>query len=119
MKKFTALLFLIFGLVYFVDGQTKRPLNADDYGTWERVSSRSLSPDGRWAYFVVSVPKGDSRIELHELDGTGKHIVPRGTNAEFSFDGNYFLCLIEPQYDTIRALELDEVDERNTQKTAS
>ena len=116
MKKFTALLFLIFGLVYFVDGQTKRPLNADDYGTWERVSSRSLSPDGRWAYFVVGVPKGDSRIELHELDGTGKHIVPRGTDAEFSFDGNYFLCLIEPQYDTIRALELDEVDEEEHPK---
>ena len=116
MKKFTALFFLFLGLVYFAEGQNKRPLNADDYGTWERISNRSLSPDGRWAYFVVSVPKGDSRLELHELGGSGKYIVPRGTDAEFSFDGNYFLCLIEPQYDSIRELELDDVDEEEHPK---
>lgn len=90
--------------------QEKRPLNTDDYGIWERIGNRGLSIDGKWAYFEVTTSKSDGYLEVHELDGARKFNIPRGTEGEFSQDGGFFVCMIQPAYNTIRQLKLDDVD---------
>ena len=94
-----------------VRAQDKRALSPNDYATWERIGAREMSNDGQWAYYEVNVARGDGYLEVHELGGTKKYRVPRGGDAEFSFDSQYLVCTVSPQYDTIRQLKLDEVDE--------
>lgn len=109
--RFRLLLFATLIMTIASYGQEKRALSPDDYATWERIGTRELSKDGAWAFYEVTVAKGDGYLQVHELGGERNYTIPRGTNAEFDFDGDYLVCLISPQYDTIRQLELDEVDE--------
>lgn len=49
----------------------KRPLTHADYDIWRNISGMTLSPDGRFIAYTLTVPKSDSTFIIREIS-TGK-----------------------------------------------
>src|SRR5690606_23685035 len=50
-------------------GKALRTLSLDDYGSWNRITSVAISPDGRWATYAYRPNDGDVTLYIKELDG--------------------------------------------------
>ncbi|MEZ4701417.1 MAG: prolyl oligopeptidase family serine peptidase [Rhodothermales bacterium] len=81
----------------------RRPLDHDAYDVWNRITSRALSNDGRWALHTLAPEDGDSRLVVDALDGNASHTIPFADNAAFTEDAQYVAFLIKPPLDSVRA----------------
>jgi hypothetical protein len=74
-----------------------KTLSADSYDGWRTIPERRLSPDGRWAGYVINPQEGDGRLVLHGLATPKIDSVPRGYDLRLSPDGQYAVFKIKPQ----------------------
>jgi acetyl esterase/lipase len=56
-------------------------LNLPDYGRWNRITSTSLSPDGRWMTYAYQPNEGDATLYVKQLEGDKVYTIPVGTEA--------------------------------------
>ena len=63
---------LVFGLMLVLvpslEAQ-KKPLDVDDLGSWNRITEKDVSPDGKWIVYKTEPWKGDSKIYLYSSKG--------------------------------------------------
>jgi dipeptidyl aminopeptidase/acylaminoacyl peptidase len=57
----------------------KRPLTLADYGKWARITSSSISSDGKWAAYVTTPNDGDATLTVKQLDGDKSFTSSLGT----------------------------------------
>lgn len=105
--KKAGLFLMLISLCQVSFGQQKRPLNHSDYDGWERMSSQSITKNGKWVGFGVSPQDGDSRIEIFSYQNPDKRrVIPRGERLSFSADNEFAIGTIVPAKDSLYVLKL-------------
>lgn len=110
--------FIILASVF---GQTdsliaKKSLDHSVYTQWKNIESQKITDNGLWLSYEINPAKGDGFLYIYNTETGKKDSIPRGKNAEFSPDGSFLAFLIEPQYDTVRALKLNKVNPKKLPK---
>ncbi len=106
----TTVLVLSLAAVSTVAAQTtKRPLQHEDYDRWQRISDRSLSPDGEWLAYVVQPGDGDGTLVIRSVDGDASLSIARGTGPRFTGDNRFVVASVSPAQDTVKALRRAKV----------
>lgn len=80
----------------------KKPLDHSVYDGWQSVTERRISPDGRWAVYVVDVQEGDGEVVVQRTDDSYRKVFPRGYNVSISPDSRYAVFRIKPRYADVR-----------------
>lgn len=83
-------------------------LEHEDYDKWSRLSSTTLSEDGRWAAFVVQPAEGAGTLELREVASQRRYTIENGSRPRFTFDGARAAYLVVPDPELIERLQKDE-----------
>ncbi|MEM9801308.1 MAG: prolyl oligopeptidase family serine peptidase [Planctomycetota bacterium] len=60
-----------------------------DWGQWERLGSRTLSPDGRWIAYSVRRNDGTSELRLRVVATDSTEVFEEGSRPTFSSDGKW------------------------------
>ena len=109
IKKITTIAVLLFVTLSLSANDNKKPLSHDDYDQWKSVQNYKISNDGKWVLFEINPQRGDSALHLTNPSDNFETIIERGGGGQFSFNSKFMACNIEPQFDTIRQMRLDEV----------
>lgn len=88
----------------------------DVYYEWNKLSDANISRHGDFISYEVNKLKGDGYLHIHQFDGRFHDSIARGNKAKFSPSGNFMAFLIEPAYDSIRQLKLDDVKKKKFPK---
>ena len=78
VARFALLLFLLAPLASAA-AQALKVLNLPDYGRWNRITSTSLSPDGKWMSYAYQPNEGDATLFVKQLDGDKMFTIPIGS----------------------------------------
>ncbi|HEX7546652.1 MAG TPA: prolyl oligopeptidase family serine peptidase [Gemmatimonadaceae bacterium] len=74
-----ALLLLFLAPLANAAGQALKVLNLPDYGRWNRITSTSLSTDGKWMSYAYQPNDGDATLFVKQLDGDKIFTIPIGS----------------------------------------
>ena len=88
MKK---LLTLIAAILPLLSTQAQRAITPQELEKWERITSRTISNDGKWVSATFSPWRGDTRIELHSANGSETIKYSPATVGTFSPSSEYFI----------------------------
>ena len=89
--------------------QEKLKIDHTAYDDWKSIRRLSQSPSGIWVAYEVAPLEGDAELVIESVENAQKKIFPRGKNAVFMKNETIVVFMIEPQFDTVRKLRLDEV----------
>ena len=92
-----------------VSGQlAKIPLDHSVYDTWNRISARAISNDGRWVLYRLTPGMGDSQLNVRNVQSGQSFEIHRGTSARFTHDSRFVVFEIEPQDSIVKSLRLEK-----------
>ena len=92
-----------------VSGQlAKPPLDHSVYDSWNRISARAISNDGRWVLYRLTPGLGDSQLHVRNVQSGQSFEIHRGTSARFSHDSRFVVFEIEPQDSIVKSLRLEK-----------
>jgi dipeptidyl aminopeptidase/acylaminoacyl peptidase len=77
-----------------------RPLDHDDFERWRAIREETISPDGRWAAYVLSGRNG-SRLRLQALPAGVSLELPRGHQPHFTQDGRFVVATVDAAGGTV------------------
>lgn len=77
-------------------GGSLKVLNLADYGRWNRVTSTSLSPDGKWMSYAYQPNDGDATLFIRQLDSDKLYTIPVGSAPIFSDDSRWVGYFVSP-----------------------
>lgn len=80
----------------------KKPLDHSVYDSWQSISERMLSNDGKFLAFAVNPQEGDGVLYLQSVQGDAKLAIPRGYSAQFSDNSQYLVLRIKPSFKETR-----------------
>ncbi|UCF40395.1 MAG: S9 family peptidase [Gemmatimonadota bacterium] len=80
----------------------KQPLDHSAYDVWMGIDDETLSHDGRWLLYSLTLQDGDATLMVRALDAGTEHSLPRGAGARFSADANFVVALIKPELTLMR-----------------
>ncbi len=103
MKK---LLILVAAIIPLLSIQAQRPFTPQELEKWERITSRTISDDGKWVSVTFSPWRGDSRIELYSNDGKEAKKYTPATAGTFSASSEYFVVKKVAPLQTTDSLKL-------------
>ncbi|MBR5848649.1 MAG: S9 family peptidase, partial [Bacteroidaceae bacterium] len=90
----------------FLAAQAQRTITPADLEKWQRITSRSISDDGKWVAATFSPWRGDSRVELYPADGKEKKCYSPTGEYRFSSSSQYFLVKEVPALQLTDSLKL-------------
>jgi dipeptidyl aminopeptidase/acylaminoacyl peptidase len=91
-----ALILIAAPFVIHAQSAGPKPIALEDYAKFKRITSASISGDGKWMLYAVTPNDGDGTLFIKSLDGDKVYEVPRGANATFSDDGRWVGYFIAP-----------------------
>ena len=94
----------------------KKQLTHDVYDAWESIPYSSISSDGEHILFIINPEQGDGTLFLHERKSGEEQTFRRGADPDFSFDSQYAVFKVLPQYDSVRQAKLDELEDEEMPK---
>lgn len=104
----TTLLCLALLCSFILHAQTKKKIDATAYNQWSTIRNYAISAKGNAVYYETSFLEGDGKLYfINKRINTTKHF-PRAKRSTFANNDEALVFLIEPQYDTIRKLKLNE-----------
>jgi dipeptidyl aminopeptidase/acylaminoacyl peptidase len=84
-------------LVSSISFAQKKPLDHSVYDSWQSISERVISNDGKWVVYSVTPQEGDADMFIQSADGQSyKCQVPRGYNAVITEDNRFVVFKIKP-----------------------
>lgn len=117
MKSFFFLCIIgLFSNLYAQDIDLK-PLNHDDYDSWEKISDYGVSDDGKYAFASITPQVGDGVSILFNLE-TGDEIVRLERAFQLSFLPNtgFLVFSVKPVFEKLRQQKLRKVKSENILK---
>lgn len=105
-------LFFSFTICY---GQ-KKVIDHTAYNDWKKNENQIVSNNGQFISYEISPLRGDGYLFLYNTETGHLDSFPRGKEAKFSFESNYFVFKITPGFDTLRNCELNDVDKKKWPK---
>jgi dipeptidyl aminopeptidase/acylaminoacyl peptidase len=94
MKK--PILFLLLWCVYSIASAQQKPLQLDDYASWNRINRTQISADGQWIAYGIKPNVGDDTLFITKKDLSKTYKFPFATNATFSEDSQWVTYVISP-----------------------
>ena len=82
---------LIAAIASLLSAQAQRAFTPEELENWERITSRTISDNGKWVSATFSPWRGDSRIELYSADGKLEGKYSPATAGRFSSSSKYFI----------------------------
>jgi dipeptidyl aminopeptidase/acylaminoacyl peptidase len=113
MKIFLAICFLF--PITLLLGQ-KNEINPSIYNDWKKNENQIVSANGNFISYEINPHRGDGFLLLYDIKNEKIDSFPRGKEAKFSFESDYFVFKITPGFDTLRTCELDKVDKKKWPK---
>ena len=110
------LLFFIIVLSCLSAFAQKKPLTHDVYDEWKSISSSLISDDGKHVLYVISPQQGDNVLHIQNMKSGDKQTFARGTDPEISYDSRFAVFKVEPQYDSVRVLKLEDAKDEEMPK---
>ena len=86
--------------------QAQRSITFQDVEKWQRITSRNISHDGKWAATIFTPWHGDSRVELYSADGKEKKSYSPANEYKFSSSSQYFIVKEVPALQLTDSLKL-------------
>ena len=74
----------------------RRVLTLADYGRWNRITSTSISNDGRWMSFAYQPNDGDATLHIQSLDTDKAYTIPVGSAPVFAENSGWVAYLVSP-----------------------
>lgn len=109
MRPLRLLLTVILLSTTLLSTQAQRNITPDDIEKWQRITSRNISDDGKWAATIFTPWRGDSRVELYSTDGKEKKSFSPANECRFSPSSQYFLVKNVPALQLTDSLKLKKV----------
>ena len=106
MKQQKLLIAAILLLATFFVAQAQRSITFEDVEKWQRITSRTISDDGKWIAATFAPWRGDSRVELYSADGKEKQSFSPVGECRFSSSSQYFLVKEVPALQLTDSLKL-------------
>ncbi len=103
MKRIITLIAVILPLL---STQAQRAFTPQELEKWERITSRTISDDGKWVSATFSPWRGDSRIELYSADGKEIGKYTPATAGTFSSSSKFFVVKNVASLQTTDSLKL-------------
>jgi dipeptidyl aminopeptidase/acylaminoacyl peptidase len=94
----------------------KKEINATVYAQWKKNENQQISSNGRYISYEINPLFGDGFVYLYDTETAILDSFPRGKQAGFSFQSDYFVYKIVPGYDTLRTCELRKIDKKKWPK---
>ncbi|MBQ5663416.1 MAG: S9 family peptidase [Bacteroidaceae bacterium] len=106
MKRLKLLLTAVLLLATFFVAQAQRSITFEDVEKWQRITSRTISDDGKWVAATFAPWRGDSRVELYSADGKEKKSYSPANESRFSSSSQYFIVKEVPALQLTDSLKL-------------
>ena len=78
-------------VVPFLGIKAQKSLTPQDLEAWKRITTRTISNDGKWVSAVFSPWRGDSEVQLLSSDGKVAHSYSPASEIKFSSSSAYAL----------------------------
>jgi dienelactone hydrolase len=78
------------------DPGTKKILGLADIARWKRITSTSLSSDGKWMTYAYTPNEGDDTLFVRQLDGDKVYTIPGGSAPQFADDARHIGYFVTP-----------------------
>lgn len=114
MKKYILLL-LLTSTSLLLNAQ-KPALDFKAYDTWKRLEKEQISRNGEIISYELTVLKGNPILHFYYAKSQQHDSIVRGSNALIAPDESFVAWKISPDYDSIRRLELDKVEQKKWPK---
>ncbi len=98
---------LLFGASLFTL-DAKRPLNHDDFDSWQSVKADAISRNGNWSAYRVVPQEGDASLYLRNNRKGTVITIERGDQPSFTADGKWAVAKIKPFYADTRKAKIDK-----------
>lgn len=92
--------------------EANKPMTFDELVGWERISSRSISNDGKWITCKMEPWEGDATIRLYNAKGEEVASFCPAGKAEFAASSRYLLVTRVPGYKETEQLKLKKTPEK-------
>jgi dipeptidyl aminopeptidase/acylaminoacyl peptidase len=89
-------------LLSFAAIAQKKPLDHTVYDSWQSISDRSLSNDGKYISYSVNPQEGDGLLTIQAVSGSYKQQFPRGYGVVITEDSRYAIFRIKPFFKDTR-----------------
>ncbi len=107
MKKISLSIFIAIFLTATAFGQNnKKMLTHDDIESWNRITEKIISANGKYIAYKTQPWIGDTKLFLYDKGGDQKASFKFGADVNFTYDSKYLVYSILPAADTVRALKL-------------
>lgn len=113
MKFFLSLIFLSSTLFSIAQ---KKNLDHTVYNDWKSLRGSMVSNDGSFVSYEINPHRGDGHLYLFNAVTNEVDSFPRGKNAMFSNESDFFTFRVKAGYDTLRTCELEDVDKKEWPK---
>ena len=87
-----------------LNAQSRLPLTHKDYDHWKEIQTKLISPDGRYAAFLIVPQEGDGRADLTDLRTGKTDSIRRASELQMSYDGGFAVCRIKPPVNQVREM---------------
>lgn len=108
LKQSSMTVVIAFAVIFLPDlSAQKKALAIDDIASWNRITEREISPDGKWIAYKIEPWAGDSKICLCDSKGVHRFETDCSKEIKFTGDSKYLLFTMVPGYDLVREAKLN------------
>ncbi|MBE0673820.1 MAG: hypothetical protein IH591_04080 [Bacteroidales bacterium] len=108
MKQSRMTLLIALAFIFLPDlNAQKKALAIDDIASWNRITEKEISPDGKWIAYKIAPWAGDSKIFLYNSEGVQRFEAACSKEIKFTEDSKYLLFKMTPGYDLVRKTKLN------------
>lgn len=94
----------------------KKPLTLDLHDEWKTMERFDLTPNGEYLVYEIAPLTGDGFVVIQELASLQADTVHRASGYKIDTENNYVAFMISPRHDSLRAMKLREVKEKDLPK---
>ena len=91
--------------------QAQRVMNPQDLVDWKRITSQTLSNNGKWAACVMAPWKGDAQVQIYATDGKLQKTYLTAPAVSFSASSAYALVKQVPAESLMDSLKLSKAQQ--------
>jgi dipeptidyl aminopeptidase/acylaminoacyl peptidase len=95
---YTALL----AVPFLSSAQNKKPLDHSVYDSWETISEKKISNNGKFIAYTIIPQEGDGKLIIQRSTGETMMTVTRGYDAAITADNRFVIYKIKPWYKETR-----------------
>lgn len=100
------------GIISPITAQTaSKSLTVDDLSTWQRITDRAISNNGKWAACKMEPWEGDATVHLYATQGKEAATFRPASQFAFSSSSDYLMVTQTPDKSTVDSLKIAKTKE--------